>query len=75
MALKVKNLVRVFVIAGKNNKTKNELADPNPNMEPLDVMKFYSGKYPELTSSSVSGPKVKDDKAIYTFQTIIGDKG
>jgi len=73
MALKVINTKRSFVI--KNNSKEVVLKDPNPNMEPVDVMRFYSGQYPELTSSNVSGPKIKEGIAVYTFQTIIGDKG
>lgn len=73
MALKVINTKRSFII--KNNKKEIVLKDPNPNMEPVDVMRFYSGQYPELTSSNVSGPKIKDGIAEYKFQTIIGDKG
>lgn len=73
MALKVINTKRVFEI--ERNSKNIPLSDPNPNMEPIEVMKFYSSEYPELTSSNVSGPKMKDDCAVYTFQTIIGDKG
>lgn len=75
MALKIKNTERVFIIKSKKEKDDVTLPDPNVNMEPIDVMKFYSGEHPELTSSTVTGPKMKDGKAVYEFQTIIGEKG
>lgn len=75
MAFKVINADRLFIIKAKKEKDNIELADPNKTMEPVDVMKFYAGKYPELTSSTVTGPVMKSEKAVYTFQTIIGEKG
>lgn len=75
MALKIKNAERVFVLKRKQESDTVTLPDPNPNMEINDVQRFYSGEYAELTSSNVIGPKMKDGKAVYEFQTIIGDKG
>lgn len=75
MALKSQTVQRLFVIVRKTDKDKIELPDPNPNMEVNDVMKFYSSQYPELTSSTVSGPNLENNKAVYSFTTIIGDKG
>ncbi len=69
MALNIKDIDRVF-------KHKNlELSDPNPSMAPEEVMSFYAGTYPELTTSNVHGPVIKDDKAVYEFKTTIGTKG
>jgi PRTRC genetic system protein C len=73
--LMVKNVVREFKVKRNNAKDDVVLPDPNTNMEPIDVMKFYSGQYPELTSASVNGPNMKNGKAIYLFETVIGDKG
>lgn len=73
--LMVKNVVREFKLKRNNSKDDVELPDPNSNMEPNDVMKFYSGQYPELTSASVNGPTMKNGKAIYLFETVIGEKG
>lgn len=73
MSYKVTNIGRSFFIKRKGEDIP--LEDPNPNMSPEDVMKFYSGKYPELTTSNVTGPKIVDNKSQYTFQTIIGEKG
>ena len=73
MALQVDNIKRVFQF--KNDKEKMELADPGPHMTPDDVMNFYSNQYSSLTTSTVSGPKMKDGAAIYTFKTTVGTKG
>lgn len=51
------------------------LQDPNPELTSDEVMSFYSNQYPELTTSTVSGPKVEDGKAVYGFQTTVGTKG
>lgn len=69
MALNIKGIQRVF-------KYKNtELSDPDAGMTPEEVMSFYSGTYPELTTSNVQGPKIEADKAIYEFKSIVGTKG
>ena len=38
-------------------------------------MDFYSMTYPELTTATVHGPVIKEDKAVYEFKTTIGIKG
>ena len=68
-ALNVTGLKRVFKFG------KIELADPDPTMLPDDVLNFYSGTYPELTTSNVHGPKVENGKAVYEFKTTVGTKG
>ena len=47
MALNITGLKRVFKYG---NRT---LDDPNKNMTPDEVMAFYAGTYPELTTSNV----------------------
>ncbi|MGM9776790.1 MAG: PRTRC system protein C [Prevotella sp.] len=69
MALNVTNYKRVF------QHGKVTLSDPNPDMSPEQVMAFYSNQYPELTTSNVHGPKIENDKAVYTFKTTVGTKG
>ena len=69
MALNVQGMKRVFKYG---NRT---LEDPGKNMSPEEVMQFYSGTYPEQTTSNVHGPKVEDDKAVYEFKTTVGTKG
>jgi len=69
MALDIKTMKRVF------KHGKKELADPNIAMSPDDVMAFYSNTYPELTTSTVQGPKVMEDRIEYEFKTVVGTKG
>lgn len=73
MALQVSNIKRSFELE-KNGKTII-LADPNPNMTPEEVVKFYASTYPELTNAMVQGPVVKGDKATYTATTKAGKLG
>ena len=49
--------------------------DPNPSDSPEMVMNYYSNFYPELTTATVHGPVLKDDKAVYEFKTTVGTKG
>lgn len=69
MALNLIGLKRVFKFG---NKT---LSDPDKSMTPDEVMNFYAGTYPELTTSNVHGPKVEDGQAVYEFKTTVGTKG
>lgn len=75
MTLKIKNALRIFILVRDKESDSITLPDPNPNMEPNDVQRFYSSEYPELTSSTVIGPSMREGNAVYSFQTIIGDKG
>lgn len=74
MALQVTALDRIFVV-DKGKGKKETLADPNKDLTPEEVMKFYSDKHPELTNAIVDGPKVEKDKATYTFSTKAGKLG
>lgn len=73
MALEIKGLQRIFKM--KKNSIEMELADPDSNMSPSEVMDFYSMTYPELTTATVHGPEWEEDKAVYRFKTTIGVKG
>ncbi len=74
-ALQVTNLQRKFTIK-KDGKNKDiELTDPNADMTPEEVMKFYSGNYPELTNAVVEGPKIEGNKASYIISTKAGKLG
>ena len=44
-------------------------------MSPAEVMDFYSMNYPELTTATVHGPEIEDDRVAYEFKTTIGVKG
>lgn len=69
MALNVTGMKRVFKFGNR------ELEDPGKQMSPEEVIQFYSGTYPELTTSNVHGPKMNGDKAVYEFKTTVGTKG
>jgi PRTRC genetic system protein C len=73
MSLSVTTLERVFKF--KNGDAKITLQDPNPAMSPDEVMDFYSTTYTELTTATVSGPEVENDRMVYHFKTTIGVKG
>jgi PRTRC genetic system protein C len=74
MALNIQTVERVFKFGKDDNKV--ELDDPNPDFTPEEVMSFYALTYPELTTASLSGPKIdRCGKAIYKFVTNFGVKG
>jgi len=73
MALSVTSLERIFQF--KNGNAEITLQDPNPAMSPDEVMDFYSGTYPELTTATVHGPEINKDRVVYKFKTTIGTKG
>lgn len=73
MALQVEGITRQFTFE-KDDKTIN-LADPNPSMSPEEVVKFYAGTYPELTTASLTGPKINAGKAEYSLAVNVGTKG
>jgi PRTRC genetic system protein C len=69
----VTSLERVFTF--KNGSSDITLQDPNPGMLPNEVMDFFSNTYPELTTATVHGPKIENDRIVYNFKTTIGTKG
>ena len=69
MALQITGLQRKFKFNGKT------LKDPDTSMSPEEVMQFYTGTYPELTTSNVHGPKIEDGYSVYEFKTTVGTKG
>ena len=69
MPLTIESVKRKFVF------NKVTLPDPGPEFTPEEVMKYYIHQYPDLTNASVSGPKMKDDEAVYEFATTLGTKG
>ncbi|MCA6431324.1 MAG: PRTRC system protein C [Cytophagales bacterium] len=73
MALKVENLPRVFKFSSESDDNKT-LTDPNPSLSPTEVMDFYAGQHPELTTAKISGPIIEDGKAVYSFVTNYGTK-
>ena len=73
MALEIKGLQRVFKI--RKGWSEIELADPDNSLSPNEVMDFYSMTYPELTTATLHGPELEEDRAVYRFKTTIGTKG
>lgn len=73
LALQVTGLERKFLI--KKGKGKDiELPDPNPEMSPEEVIKFYASEYPELTNASLD-MKVVGSSAVYSLKESVGTKG
>jgi len=73
MALEVTNLKREFKF--KKDGTNVTLPDPNPDFTVEEVMQFYGGQYPELTTATLDGPKVEGKTAVYAVKTTVGTKG
>lgn len=73
MAIEVTNLKREFKF--KKDGTPVTLPDPNPEFTVQEVMNFYGGQYPELTTATLEGPKVEGKSAVYTAKTTVGTKG
>ena len=73
MALDIKGLKRVFILK-KGNDTLT-LKDPDSRMSLSEVTDFYSMNYPELTTATLHGPELEEDRAVYRFKTTIGTKG
>lgn len=73
MALEIKELTRVFCL--KKGGDVLELGDPDSNLSLHEVMDFYSMTYPELTTATVHGPEIQNDRAVYQFKITIGVKG
>jgi PRTRC genetic system protein C len=51
------------------------LSDPTPSDTPDAVMSYYANLYPELTTASVHGPEIREDRVVYEFKITIGTKG
>ena len=73
MALDIKGLKRVFILK-KGNGTLT-LEDPDSRMSLSEVTDFYSINYPGLTTATLHGPELEEDRAVYRFKTTIGTKG
>ena len=73
MALDIKGLKRVFILKKGNGTLTRE--DPDSRMSLSEVTDFYSINYPELTTATLHGPELEEDRAVYRFKTTIGTKG
>lgn len=75
MALIVSTPKREFIIKKKGKNSDIVLKDPHPDMTIQEVINHYKAQYPEISTAYVDGPKVEADKAVYKFNTVIGDHG
>lgn len=66
-------LQRVFLFSNEGSEV--ELPDPNATMSPEQVLNFYSGTYPILTTAKWEGPEINNDRIEYRLTTTIGTKG
>lgn len=73
MQLETTRLKRVFKF--KKGSENIVLPDPNPEFTAADVIQFYSGQHPELTTCTIDGPKIESDQQVYEFKTTVGTKG
>ncbi len=67
--MQIKGLEREFIYNG------NILPEINVKLPPKEVMQVWSNTYPELNNGQVIGPEIKDEKQVFTFKTILGEKG
>ena len=44
-------------------------------MSATEAANFYAKQYPELTTAKVEGPKIENNKAVYSFSPSVGTKG
>lgn len=73
MALNITGIPRVFKFESGSDTI--ELVDPNPDFSPDEVMSLYANQYPALTTSTVRGMEIIEDRAVYEFVTTVGVKG
>lgn len=66
-------LPRVFILQERESDIR--LSDPSSNFSPEQVMDFYSGNYPILTTAKIEGPEITGDEIEYRFITTLGTKG
>ena len=69
MAYNIQTAEREFVYKDKT------LTDPNPAFTPEEVMDYYGKDHPELINGKITGPIMKQGKAIYNFNVKMGSKG
>lgn len=70
MAVAILTLTRLFRFSGR------DLADPDPSMQPQDVLKHYARQFPRLNGGKVVDPINEGDSQIYEFrQASFGDRG
>ncbi|SBW84280.1 Conserved hypothetical protein [Pseudomonas veronii 1YdBTEX2] len=70
MAVSILTLSRLFRFAGR------DLPDPDPSMQPMDVLKHYARQFPRLNGGKLIDPINEGDSQVYEFrQGNFGDRG
>jgi PRTRC genetic system protein C len=69
----IKQVERLFYF--NQGGTNHTLPDPNPEMTPHEVKKFYAARFPDLINANIEGPRTKNDRLEFTFTGNIGVKG
>lgn len=67
--------MKVDILERRFKWNTKELPDPDPELSPEEVLKFYSGTYPELATANVKGPEFKSTYALYEFSSSYKPKG
>lgn len=70
--LKSEPIVRAFLFDKDGEEIK--LVDFNPQSTPEEIVKFYSGQYPELTNAKIS-PEFEGNNVTFNISTNVGTKG
>lgn len=73
MAFEIATLNRTFVF--KPSKGQDIPLSDIEGFSPQQVMNFYAGSYPELTTATINGPIQKGEGYEYVFETKLGTKG
>jgi PRTRC genetic system protein C len=67
--MEVKRLPRVFEFRG------TRLADPNPDLSIDQAKEALAVSRPEITNSTIDGPKQTAEAEVYTIKANVGHKG
>lgn len=71
--LQASRITRKFIYEKDGNKII--LPDFNANATPEQIVKFYSGQYPELTNASIEAPEWEGETMTFNIGTTVGTKG
>jgi len=66
-------LEREFII--EEGSRNIPLTDPHSAWSVERVLDFYAPNYPILTTATIKGPEILNDKLRFVFQSTIGTKG
>ena len=55
----IKQIPRIFKFNGK------DIADPNPNLSPDEVVSLLSNEYAEMTNAKVESKGIENDMDVY----------